>query len=137
MRPLHRKSTPSPWPYWLLLLAWVCANSPQSASYAAIAWLGEARSFSHQQRLSADVARLLTGEELPPAEIAHAEKPLAEKPAVPAMPAVTKIELATESSVHSLIPDLPVSLLAQRVRLLESALRAPPPHGPPRVAVVS
>lgn len=134
---LPRECSPSSWPCWLLLLAWICANSPQTATYVAITWLGEARSFSHQERLAADVARLLTVDELPAAEIVQAERSLPPKSAMPPMPGMTKIELATESSLHSLEPKVPVSLLESGVARPESALRAPPPHGPPRVATVS
>jgi hypothetical protein len=134
---LPRERPPSPWPYWLLLLAWVCANSPQTATYVAITWLGDVRSFSHQERLAADVARLLTGDELPAAEIAHTERNSPPKSTMPPMPGLTKIELATEKSLHALEPKIPMSRLDVDVVRVESALRAPPPHGPPRVATVS
>ena len=53
------------WPFWLLIAAWVSANSPQAATYAVLAWLADARSFSHQHRLTLDVAHLLAGEKVP------------------------------------------------------------------------
>ena len=64
-RPLLLRST-ARWPFWFLLAAWFCANSPQAATYGLIVWLGEARHFSHQQRLSADVASVLAGHEVRP-----------------------------------------------------------------------
>ena len=137
MRSLARKSTPSPWPFWLLLLAWFCANCPQAATYAVV-WLGEARSFSHQQRLTADVARVLVGENTTPL-LAGLDKlpPEPPKPSVPTSPSVKKIELAMESTLHSIAPDAPEAIISATESPMESALRAAPPHEPPRAAVVS
>lgn len=59
----RRRSPLSPrWPFWALLAAWVCANTPQAAVYAVVTWLAEARSFSHQYELTRSVAHLLKGE---------------------------------------------------------------------------
>jgi hypothetical protein len=54
------------WPFWLLIAAWVCANSPQAATYAVLDWVASARHFSHQQQLAREVAHLLAGEKAPP-----------------------------------------------------------------------
>jgi hypothetical protein len=142
MRSHSRKSPAPTWPFGLLLLAWVCANCPPVASYAAIEWIGEGRSFSHQQRLTSEVARLL-GTEVAE-EVASSfsttvpESPTAlPKPTTPPDPTVKKIDLAVERSIHSLIPNVPVSLAWSVVRHAESALRAPPLLGPPRAVFVS
>ena len=53
-RPMSRPAQPRParWPFWLLVVAWGCANGPQAAVYTTVAWLVEARSFSHQYDLT-------------------------------------------------------------------------------------
>ena len=53
------------WPFWALLLAWVCANGPQSAFYEAMVWVKAGSTFSHQARLTRSVAALLSGREAP------------------------------------------------------------------------
>jgi hypothetical protein len=137
MRSPFHSSTSSRWPFWLLALAWVCANCPLVVSYAAV-WIGEARSFSHQQRLTADVARVLAGEE-PSSMLAAVDNIPVEspKPAVPPTDAVKKIEMATESSLFSVAPMTPDTARLMSVSCLVSALPASPPHEPPRAAVVS
>src|ERR1022692_529976 len=67
MRPSLRKKGPAGWSFWLLLAAWLCANSPQSVAYSLITWAMRSQHFTHQERLKADVARLLTGKGAPPA----------------------------------------------------------------------
>ena len=64
MAPAVRNPSPR-WPFWLLIAAWVCANSPQAATYAVLSWMAEAGSFSHQKQLSREVAFLLAGEKAP------------------------------------------------------------------------
>lgn len=49
------------WPFWLLAAAWFCANTPQRLTYEWAVWMANGRHFSHQERLKADVAALLTG----------------------------------------------------------------------------
>ena len=95
-------STTAPrWPFWLLIVAWVCANSPQVATYAVLAWLAEARQFSHQQQLTRDVAHLLSGEKTPARETtvvvaSDRGEEKASRPAVPAASVLKKIDLSTE-----------------------------------------
>jgi len=60
--PARRRLSSSRWPFWALLAAWVCANTPQAAVYAVVTWFAEARSFSHQYELTRAVAHLLKGE---------------------------------------------------------------------------
>jgi hypothetical protein len=118
--------------------AWFCAHSPQTLICTTIVWFGEARSFSHQQRLTSSVAHLLVGEK-PHSLLAHvrAVPPDPAKPGFPALPALKKIELASEDTVRWLAP-LPSSTFRLHAPLhAESALRAPPLHGPPRAAAVS
>ena len=135
---LRRNRRPSPWPIWLLVAAWFCAHSPQTLICTAVVWFGEARSFSHQQRLTSSVAHLLVGEK-PHSLLAHVRAVLPDpaKPAFPALPALKKIELAAEDTVRWLAPlPSPTSRLHAPLHA-KSALRAPPLHGPPRAAAVS
>jgi hypothetical protein len=138
MPSLRRKSHVSPWPLWLLVLAWFCANCPQTLLCTAVVWFGEAGSFSHQQRLTSSVAHLLVGEK-PHSLLAHVRSilPAPAKPTLPALPALKKIELAAEDTVRWFAPLSPYKLRLPVPQHAESALRAPPLHGPPRAAAVS
>ena len=138
MPSLRRKSPPSPWPLWLLVLAWFCANSPQTLICTAVVWLGEARSFSHQQRLASEVAHLLVGEK-PHSLLAHVHSipPAPAKPTLPALPTLKKVELAAEDTVRWFAPLPPSKLRLHVPQHAASVLRAPPLHGPPRAATVS
>ena len=135
---LHSQSRPSQWPIWLLVAAWFCANCPPTLICASLVWLGEARSFTHQQRLKSDIAHLLAGEK-PHSLLAHVPSlPVApDKSALPPLPALKKIELAAEGSFSWIAPRLLAPVHARSALHAASALRAPPPHGPPRAEVVS
>jgi len=134
-----RRPTTHRWPFWLLIAAWFCANSPQTATYALLAWLGEARTFSHQQQLSRDVAHLLGGETAPSRVAAVMARAKADEGAlvklpssVPASAVLKKIDLSVES-----VPGFnePPATAIKRSGLTvgwSDCLRAPPPHGPPR-----
>lgn len=120
------------------MAAWFCANCPQTLICTAVVWLGEARSFTHQQRLASDVAHLLLGKkphsllsQIPDFPIAPAKSPL------PPLPTLKKIDLADEDTVVRLAPRPTLPLRAPPGPPAASALRAPPPHGPPRAVVVS
>lgn len=88
------------WPFWLLVLAWICANSPQSATYHAIEWMTQARTFNHQERLAAEIKQTLD----PQRHLAHShyaswaakEKsvPSTPKPVTSVDAALKKIELS-------------------------------------------
>ncbi len=134
---LRRTSRTSQWPFWLLLLAWTCANAPQTAVYAGLAWLTEARSFSHQHRLSTDVMFVLAGQPVPQ-RIARAAQSAPARPAVPvpAEAVVKKLPLAFEGLAEVLPPALRANRSADQARACPESFRAPPPHGPPRTGVV-
>lgn len=138
MRSIARQDSLVRWPFWLLLGAWLCANTPQVALFTALTWLAESRSFTHQQRLTRDVASLLGGEK-PASPIAEAvaraqeNAPDTPRPAVPADVVLKKIQLSLEET-SEFIP------AAQRFRrhpavtwLCPEPRRCAPPHGPPRV----
>lgn len=125
------------WPFWLLIAAWVCANSPQAATYAVLTWLAEARSFTHQQRLAVEVAFLLSGEKTPERISAAATATAAKlPPAVPADAVLKKLPLALECTAES--PVAPTAPEQGRPASLRwpGALRSPPLLGPPRTQQV-
>lgn len=129
---LRRRST-AQWPFWLLIVAWVCANTPQIAVCALLAWMGEARHFSHQQRLTAELAHVLTGakSESVLAAMSHLPaKPL--EPLASATLTLKKVELGTELMVEI----LPAAKTEEVLPLVSGfwlrAWRAAPPHEPPR-----
>ncbi|MFM8336056.1 MAG: hypothetical protein ACKODK_10870 [Opitutaceae bacterium] len=134
MNPPYRMRDPARWPFWALLAAWFCANTPAVAVCAVLAWLGEARHFSHQQRLMTDVACLLTGNETPGLGVMAAVKDMT--PVQPSPPPlggleVKKIDLAVEGSVE-------VPTVTRETRILirpvvwSQSWREAPPHEPPR-----
>ena len=135
-------TTPRRWPFWLLIAAWVCANSPQAATYAVLEWVASARHFSHQQQLSREVAHLLAGEKAPPRSrtiVATTEEPEAPRafPPVPIGAVLKKIDLSSERG--SELPD-PSRVGVHHPRPSDwrgEIRRAPPPHGPPRFAPVA
>lgn len=130
--PSFRRRSPARWPFWLLLAAWFCANSPQPAAYAVMSWLVEARHFAHQQALALDVARLLASAPEEAKQIARADAKRAAPPALPADAVLKKIELACVPLIRG---DGPTEA---RVNFASSSWRCPtpravvPPHGPPR-----
>ncbi|MBL9200775.1 MAG: hypothetical protein JNL39_09730 [Opitutaceae bacterium] len=136
----RRPTSALQWPFWLLIAAWVCANSPQAGVYAALSWLAEARTFTHQQRLVAEVAHLLGGGEAVPSAIAQTvararsqdtSRPV---PPVPADAVLKKIPLVLERTAEFLPPALRADYPRAASEAIPELLRAPPPHGPPRVA---
>ena len=138
MSPRFHFRRPARWPFWLLLAAWFCANSPQAATYALLTWLGEARHFSHQQRLTAEVAAVLTGAEAPivfAAVTAAPARPFA--PLVAADTTLKKIELAVERTAEVLPPAEREKVRVARAMALPEPRRVAPPHDPPRARLVT
>ena len=136
-RTRHRSS--AQWPFWLLLAAWVCANSPQVAVHGVLGWLAEARNFSHQHRLTADVATLLGGEPSPAKTVTATtnSQPNLPPPALPADLVFKRLDLAVQDTgtffssawrTHQWLVDL---------TLPPDSRRAPPLLGPPRVEPVA
>jgi hypothetical protein len=137
MSPLSRNRTPARWPFWLLIAAWACANSPQIAICAVLTWAGEARHFTHQQRLTAEVAHVLSGQSMPSLLATMKEAP--SRPLAPVMPAeaaLKKIELALERTTEVLPPDSGQKAHFSRVTSLPDSRREAPPHEPPRASVL-
>lgn len=133
------------WPIWALLAAWVCANSPQMAVFAALTWLAEARSFSHQGDLSRQVAQLLNHEAatsrvheaLARLEFAEGTQDEGAKspPRVPTVVVLKKVDLAAEAVVGVMPPEAREIFGWASEDCLGEGRRAAPPHGPPRSAV--
>ncbi len=122
----------------LLLVAWFCANSPQTALFSVLSWVDEARHFSHQQRLVADVAHLLGGE-TPPAKYATlpADAPADPLPPVPIGAVLKKIDLTLEVASSLAPPMTEDGRLRAGALPWAEAMRAAPPHEPPRGPVVT
>jgi hypothetical protein len=136
MNPPLRSRSPARWPFWLLLAAWACANTPAIAVCALLTWLGEARHFSHQQRLVTDVAFVLTGHEAPGLGVMAAVKdlpPSTTQPVVPAGVELKKLDLAVEWAIKAARPAAGAKDFVVRVLSVPDARREPPPHEPPRV----
>lgn len=132
-----RAHSPARWPFWLLVAAWLCANSPQTLTYELVVWGGSARHFTHQQRLTAEVASLLAGGPAPEAVVAKSESPA--KPFAPPVPAeatLKKIELAMQRAAEWLPSALRAQVRCALTQTLPDPLRAAPPHEPPRAAFV-
>ncbi|MCR6656189.1 MAG: hypothetical protein NVV63_10330 [Opitutus sp.] len=122
------------WPFWALLVAWLCANTPQGAVTLAVIWAGEARTFSHQERLTATVAELLTGVAVKGVLAKAAELPeQPEREALPANVTWKVMPLQVEQTGEFLPPRLREAKARSGEVADAGALRAPPPHGPPRL----
>jgi len=135
---MPRRPSPPParWPFWLLVAAWFCANGPQAAVYATVAWLVEARSFSHQHDLTRSVAHLLKGERAAGrvALVLQRSSTTAapETSPVPAEAVLRGIVLGLEVVPGLAVPVAPARRLALAELRLPPSWRAAPPLGPPR-----
>ena len=138
MLPLQRKRTSARWPFWLLMAAWFCANSPQAVTYELIIWLGNARHFTHQQRLHTEVASVLAAHAL--GKLFATAKAAPERPFAPPIPAdatLKKIELAVHRTSELLPPALRAVVWADLGTAPSDALCEPPPHEPPRMGLTA
>lgn len=142
-----RKTTPAnrQWPFWVLLAAWVCANSPQVAVFTALTWLAEARSFSHQGDLARQVAQLLGGEEATSrvgeamARVELLEEEQGDRPAkaplgAPTTVVLKKVDLAAESVVGAIRLEKGTVFNWDNEDSFGASRCVAPPHGPPRSA---
>lgn len=134
MPPTVARTTTPRWPFCLLLAAWFCANMPPAGMHTALTWLAEARTFSHQQRLTSRVAAVLVGE-APEAALDAAAGESVARPVLPPPPAketLKKLDLALEGACE--LPALASRDHASRCEriFVAGVTRAAPPHGPPR-----
>jgi hypothetical protein len=94
------------WRFCLLIGAWFCANAPQSLVMNLGVWCAGARHFSHQERLKAEVACLLSGNKK--ADAIRAAVALPAMPNPPPMPegaVLKRLDLNAESAVYVAEPD--------------------------------
>jgi len=135
-----RNRSAARWPFWLMIVAWVCANSPQAATYALVTWIGEARNFSHQQRLTSEVAHVLTGTKADEKVFAIKKSDTPARPLalpVPAEATLKKIQLAVEFMVELRPPAEQGTWRGEWVSTVREARVETPPHEPPRAGRVS
>ncbi len=105
MRPAFKRGDPPGWPFWLLFAAWFCANSPQALTYNVIVWAKGGSHFSHQERLKADVALLLSGRKPAGGDKAIASTPVRPvAPPVPGEAVLKKLDLSAPVFSASDVP---------------------------------
>jgi hypothetical protein len=130
MRPLRHRGRPATWPFVLLVLAWFCANGPQSLTYSVIVWAKGARHFSHLELLKAEVAFLLAGPHLK--AVLAAARPAAPAIPVPEAAVMKKIELATSREIPGWIPRWEPAGFAWADCVADPSDRPEPALAPPR-----
>jgi hypothetical protein len=122
------------WPFWLLLAAWFCANSPQAATYEVIVWFGQARSFSHQERLSSEVASILAGGTKSVASLVadRAQSAQQPSPSLPFNPTLKKIDVLFSDLAEPSLPPVSDRRASVYLASLPAGLPPDPPAEPPR-----
>ncbi len=124
--------------FWILAIAWLCANLQPATMRSVLTWIGDSAKFSHQQRLTVDVAELLAGEKPMPvvAKTTPASKPAPAQPVL-AEVAFKKIEMLLAGSV--VVPPVLVRELDYLVTGYDARprLRPAPPYEPPRDEAIS
>jgi hypothetical protein len=103
--PFLRKKKPIRWPFWLLVAAWCCANSPPRTAFEFFVWAGHGLHFSHQEQLKAEVAAMLGARKINPV-VATSKAGPANLPAAP-LPAegvLKKIDLCLSKRMESIGP---------------------------------
>jgi hypothetical protein len=135
MRYLRHSCVFGPWPFWLLLLAWLCANVPGRVSSHVLTWMIHAGSISHQEQLGAGLTRMAQGE-IPSADVAAAEDPddsrVPFEPALPSEATVKNIDLSAEVAEDFLVSSASRQPDWMSRKDMQGLLRDRPPHGPPR-----
>lgn len=124
--------------FWLLAAAWLCANLQPPTVRSVFSWIVEGTNFSHQQRLTLEVAKLLGGER-PVRMIAKstsAPKPAPKLPALPETP-FKKLEVPLARYVGVAIIPLGLEKYVEAERVVRDRERSAPPHEPPRREAMS
>ncbi len=121
-------------PLWLLIVAWFCANSPQELTLHVFEWAGQARHFSHQASLRADVSRLLAGNpERPVCMIAERAPDTPDNRAAPhAELVVNKLLYTIEARDALTAPDTGPTHTARGAPPRATVRADDVPHPPPR-----
>lgn len=95
-------------PFWILALAWACAVGGGHVAGGLGQWLAGGRHFSHQERLAAEVASLLSpGKRAAPA-IAHSAPAKPPPAPMPANDSVRRLEFSAPQAAS-----LPVAAEAE------------------------
>jgi hypothetical protein len=133
MRPLRHRKKPAGWPFFLLVAAWFCANSPQSVAVNILEWAKGARHFSHQQQLRAEVASLLAGKHKV-AVLAAAQAPSKTPAPVPISDEATikKFDLSVPRQVDGLLRSSGSCIFAVHGDRVPKSERSEPDFLPPR-----
>lgn len=143
MRVRRQRRIPLAGAFWLLALAWLCANLRPATVTASLDWLAGSKRFSHQQRLTARVATLLAGDSTtaaaPATTVARTTPPEPTPPRPPAAPETPfkKLEVPLAREITRLAPPSAFTLAGVVDFSLHGRDRAAPPHGPPRAANAS
>ena len=129
-----RITSRSCWPFWLLVLAWVCANGPQVIVHEAVVWVKGAQTFSHQAQLVAQVEQAMSAQNEP---AMLAAKPTdAERSEVPAMPvetALKKLTLAAQPAMNAARPSAGAEVFLTGLNWeTPAAVAVETPYQPPR-----
>jgi hypothetical protein len=133
---MSRLNFTSRWPFWLLLAAWFCANTPQVITPHLLVWVKSSAHFSHQARLTRDVALMLTGQNHSARHL-EVSPPTEPNPPLPAIPldALDKkfslAAVATEDAVHPRAPHTAIRRVNTSITLPGSPVDDVP-HPPPR-----
>jgi hypothetical protein len=133
MRPLRYRRKPAGWPFFLLVAAWFCANSPQSVAINILEWAKGARHFSHQLQLKSEVLSLLAGK-YTPAVLMAAQAPSKAPTPVPISNEATikKIDLSAPRQADGLLGSPGSCNFAVYGDLVPKCERAEPAFLPPR-----
>jgi hypothetical protein len=124
------------WPFWLLVAAWCCANTPQAATFELILWLKGAAYFSHQADLKAEVALILSGAPKAAHLIANQSVRETPPPAVPLAKNVTIKRVGpflVAESIASVATGASAAIVMTNQRVPERQI-ARPRLRPPRLA---
>ena len=138
MRALRHRNKASGWPFFLLVAAWICANSPQSLVSNVVEWAKGARHFSHQQQLRAEVVYLLAGPQMQ--AVLAASKAPSKAPATFPMPdeaVLKKIDLAAPRNFEVPACCSELCLFVISAECAPDSVRAEPAFLPPRARVES
>ena len=137
-RPFLRKNGPPAWPVWILFVAWLCANSPQEMTFNLVIWAGNARHFSHQERLAIDAASILSGKKA--AATANVARSAPATPLIPMVPVevvLKKIDLFLTLNVEPSPPPMRRQEFPDGSVRPPDSVRVEPPSPPPRAALAA
>jgi hypothetical protein len=120
----------------MLMVAWLCANSPQEMTLRFVTWTKDARSFSHQDRLKAEVAALLSGQKSETPQLATT--PAAPRPAAAPIVVETvlkKIDFHPAFSLRIFPPTAQSWRQGEKPGQKLASIRIEPPVPPPRTGL--